>query len=139
MFRLSLYCDKYVTRGTGFIRQYWDGEYEDLEIFTFDKCEQYLDDAAVGQFSVYSYYSAGVRETHFLEGETIDDYFGALELDEIHSVSFDYEDRQLAHMYQGLNHGSVDRFYFRKNGDAPWYGSYMLEIDHGWGVTLYKF
>lgn len=138
-FRLSLYCDEYVTRGVGFIRQYWNGKYVDLEIFTFDGCERYLDDAAVGQYSVYSTYYSG-RETHFLEGETVDDYFGAMELDEIHSVSFDYEDGRLVHMEQGLTHGSADRFYFYKSGDHSYRcGPYMLEVDHGWGVTLYRF
>ena len=141
VFRLTLYCDEYVTRGVGFIKQYSYGEYVDLEIFTFDGCEQYLNDAAVGQYSVYSTYPfGGGRETYFLEGKTIDDYFGAMELDGIYSVSFDYEDGQLVHMYQGLTHGSVDRFYFFKSGDRSyWWGSYMLEVDHGWGVTLYKF
>ena len=133
LFRLSLYCDEYVTRGVGFIREYKNGEYIDLEIFTFDGCEQYLKDAAVGQFSVYFDYYINGRETHFLEGETIDNYFRAMELDETHSVSFDYEDGRLMHMYQGLTHGSVDRFYF--NRSRP----YMLEVDHGFGVSLYKF
>ena len=137
VFRLSLYCDEYVTKGVGFIRQYVDGKYVDLEIFTFEGCEQYLDDAAVGQYSVYSTYYDG-RKTYFLEGETIDDYFGAMEPDDFHSVSFDYEDGQLMHMYQGLTHGSVDRFYFFKSGKYS-YGPYMLEVDHGWGVSLYKF
>lgn len=138
VFRLSLYCDEYVTRGVGFIRKYQDGEYIDLEIFTFDGCEQYLDDAAVGQYSVYSTYDDG-RETYFLDEETIDDYFGAMELDEIHSVSFDYEDGELVHMEQGLAHGSVDRFYFYKSGAAYRAGPCMLEVDHGWGVSLYRF
>lgn len=138
-FRLSLYCDKYVTRGVGFIRQYCYGEYVDLEIFTFDGCEQYLNDAAVGQYSVYSTYYDG-RKTYFLEGEIIDDYFEAMELEGIYAVSFDYEDGQLMHMKQGLTHGSVDRFYFFKRGDrSSWWGPYMLEVDHGWGVSLYKF
>ena len=132
VFRLSLYCNKNLTKGAGLIRKYIDGEYVDLEIFTFDGCEHYLDDAAVGQYSVYSYYSEGFRETYFLEGETIDDYFSALELDGIHSVSFDYEDGKLVHMYQGLTHGSVDRFYINRGA------CYMLEVDHGWGVTFYK-
>ena len=78
VFRLSLYCDEYVTRGTGLIRRYWEGEYVDLEIFSFDGCEQYLDDAAVGQYSVYSDYYTDGREIHFLEGETIDDYFSSV-------------------------------------------------------------
>ena len=132
VFRLSLYCDENLTRGAGLIRRYWEGEYVNLEIFTFDGCEQYLSDAAVSPFSVYSTYNVG-RATYFLEGETIDDYFKAMELDEIHSVSFDYEDGLLTHMYQGLTHGSVDRFYIYRGG------YFMLEVDHGWGVTFYKF
>ena len=140
VFRLSLYCDQYVTRGAGFIRRYWDGEYVDLEIFTFDGCEQYLDDAAVGQYSVYSDYYTDGREIHFLEGETIDNYFDALELDGIYSVFFDYEDGKLVHMCQGLTHGSVDRFYFYKAYDQSYRcGPCMLEVDHGWGVTFYRF
>ena len=138
VFRLSLYCDEYVTRGGGFIRKYEDGEYRDLEIFTFDGCEQYLHDAAVGQYSVYSTYDDG-RETYFLDEKTIDDYFGAMDPDEIHSVSFDYEDGKLVHMEQRLTHGSVDRFYFHKDGAAYRFGPYMLEVDHGRGVSLYRF
>ena len=139
VFCLSLYCDEYVTRGVGFIREYEVGEYIDLEIFTFDGCVQYLDDAAVGQYSVYSTYDDG-RETYFLDEETIDDYFGAKEPDEIHSVSFDYEDGELVHMEQRLAHGSVDRFYFYKYGDQSYRcGPCMLEVDHGWGVSLYRF
>ena len=137
VFRLSLYCDQYVTRGTGLIRRYWEGEYVDLEIFSFDGCEQYLDDAAVGQYSVYSHYYMNGREIHFLEGETIDDYFHALEPD---GASFDYEDGTLVHMYEERPHGSVDRFYFYKSGDHSYRcGSCMLEVDHGWGVTFYRF
>lgn len=139
VFRLTLYCDEYVTRGVGFIRQYCYGEYVDLEIFTFEGCEQYLNDAAVGQYSVYSTYYDG-RKTYFLEGETIDDHFRAMELEGIYAVYFDYEDGQLMHMLQGLTHGSVDRFYFYKSGDYSYRcGPYMLEVDHGWGVSLYKF
>ena len=137
LFRLSLYCDQYVTRGTGLIRRYWEGEYVDLEIFSFDGCEQYLGDAAVGQYSVYSDYSFAGRTTHFLEGETIDDYFGALERDD---VSFDYEDGKLVHMYERRSHGSVDRFYFYKAYDQSYRcGPCLLEVDHGWGVTFYRF
>lgn len=122
--------EEYVTRGVGFIRQYRYGEYVDLEIFTFEGCEQYLDDAAVGPYSVYSTYYDG-RKTYFLAGETIDDYFEAMDLDQ--SVSFDYENGQLMHMEQGLTHGSVDRFYFYKSGDHGYRcGPYMLEVDHGW-------
>ena len=137
VFRLSLYCDEYVTRGTGLIRQYRDGEYVDLEIFSFDGCEQYLDDAAVGQYSVYSHYYFSGREVHFLEGETIDDYFGALDRDD---VSFDYEDGKLVHMYERRPHGGVDRFYFYKAYDQSYRcGPCLLEVDHGWGVTFYRF
>lgn len=139
-YRLSLYCDKYVTRGVGFIRIYIDGKYLETEMFTFDGCEEYLNDAAVGQYSVYSNYDMNGRETHFLEGEAIDDYFGAMELEGIYAVSFDYEDGQLVHMEQGRTHGGVDRFYFYRSGDYSYRcGSYMLEVDHGWGVSLYKF
>lgn len=139
-YRLSLYCDKYVTRGVGFIRIYIDGKYLETEMFTFDGCEEYLNDAAVGQYSVYSNYDMNGRETHFLEGEAIDDYFGAMELEGIYAVSFDYEDGQLVHMEQGLTHGGADRFYFYRSGDYSYRcGSYMLEVDHGWGVSLYKF
>lgn len=137
-YRLSLYCDEYVTRGAGLVREYVDGEYLETVVFTFDGCEEYLDDAAVGQYSVYSDYDMNGRETHFLEGETIDDWFRAMELDEIHAVSFDYEDGQLVHMEQGLTHGVADRFYFF-NRDNYSYGAYMLEVDYGWGATLYRF
>ena len=126
-----------MTRGTGLIRQYRDGEYVDLEIFSFDGCEQYLDDVAVGQYSVYSHYYFSGREVHFLEGETIDDYFGALDRDD---VSFDYEDGKLVHMYERRPHGGVDRFYFYKAYDQSYRcGPCLLEVDHGWGVTFYRF
>ncbi|MCH5341406.1 MAG: hypothetical protein J1E01_08055 [Acetatifactor sp.] len=146
MLRLSLYCDEKLTRGLGFIRwEYVDGEKAgelwDMEIFTFDGYEKYLEER-VSPFSVYSTTYFEGRKTYFLHGETIEEYFRSLDLDGIYRVSFDHEDEKLTHMYQGLNHGSVDRFYIYRFGWGNTKTSmphYMLELDHGWGVTFYRF
>lgn len=144
VFRLALYCDEELTKGVGLIRRYYiEGdveEYINLEIFTFDGYESYLYDA-VSPFHVFGNYNGAVRYTTFLQGETIEEYFQALglvDVEDIHSVSFDYDaDGKLTHMYQGVTHGSVDRFYiYREGWGIP---SYLLEVDHGWGVTFYKF
>ncbi len=138
VFCLSLYCDRLLTRGLGLIRKYEGGAYVDLEIFAFDGCMQYQGDASVGQFSVFSEYGLDGREIQILpEGETIEEYFEAAERDD---VLFDYEDGALVHLYEGRPHGGVDRFYFSHSGDDVCRnGAYLLEVDHGWGVTLYRF
>lgn len=73
---------------------------------------------------------------------TVDEYFRMLE-PELYGLYFDYdEDGKLMHITKGVTHGAVEIFYIYKNG---WNGNesdrprYMLEVDLGWGVTLYRF
>ena len=146
MFRLSLYCDKELNRGAGFIKIYKDGEYvaEDpnLEIFTFEGYESYLYDA-VDPFSVSSYYFSDGRATTFLrDGVTVVEYLTGLEPD-LYGLYFDYdEDGKLMHIFTGVTHGGLNQFYLYQkgwNGDESDRPLYMLEVDYGWGVTFYRF
>lgn len=145
-FRLSLYCDKELNRGVGFIKIYEDGEYvaenPNLEIFTFEGYESYLYDA-VDPFSVYSYYFTDGRDTTFLrDGMTVAEYLMEME-PELYGLYFDYdEDGKLMHIITGVNHGSLNQFYLYQkgwNGDESDRPLYMLEVDYGWGVTFYRF
>lgn len=140
---LSLYCDVNMEHGGGILKEEIEGGRIQKLAFTFDGNEKYIT-WDVDPLKVFSQYYLDGRNVIFLKSENIVEYNERL--DKIYGDTFfklyTYEEEKLLHMIEDNNHGRVERFYIYKQ---DWEGNqsdtprYMLELDPGWGVTLYSF